>query len=158
MDMKTLRQLNQIEAVTKETVESLTEPIQPMYLMLKPEQYNLIAKHISLTGKAIAENTVSILKLPTQEALDQIVEETMKSYLWKMMDSATGKMDSIEYSVTNKLSKQTDSLERLVRDEVWNMLKQLKANDLTHWKSKVKWALIGATLPSVACILLLTLQ
>ena len=64
MDLKQLQQINQIQTITDKTVNALTEPIQPKYLMLKPEQYNLLAEYISMTGDAIVRNTDLIAKLP----------------------------------------------------------------------------------------------
>lgn len=75
MDMKSLKQINQKQQVTQDTVNALTEPIQPMYLMLKPEQYNLLAQHISFTGSAIVQNTDLISELPTQEGVGQSDKE-----------------------------------------------------------------------------------
>ncbi len=38
------------------------------------------------------------------------------------------------------------------------MMNELKAKDLTPWKLKLKWAAVGAILPSIACILQLILR
>ena len=78
MDMNNLKQINQIQQLTKDTVEALTEPIQPIYLMLKPEQYNLLAENISTIGNAIVRNTDLISELPTQEGLEEILTNEVR--------------------------------------------------------------------------------
>ena len=42
--------------------------------------------------------------------------------------------------------------------EIKRMMNELKAKDLTPWKLKLKWAAVGAILPSIACILQLILR
>lgn len=42
--------------------------------------------------------------------------------------------------------------------EIKRMMNELKAKNLTPWKLKLKWAAVGAILPSIACILQLILR
>lgn len=71
---------------------------------------------------------------------------------------ATDKMDSIEYSTKDKLSRQTDSLKEQLHTKICRMMNELKAKDLTPWKLKLKWAAVGAILPSMFYILQLILR
>ena len=158
MNMEQLKQINQIQAITEQTVEALTEPIQPIYLMLKPEQYNLLAQHISQTGNAIVRNTDLISELPTQEGLDNLIRQTLRPSLTEMRNMAADKMDSMKYSVEDKLSKQAESMTKQLHTDICRMMNELKARDLTPWKLKLKWAAVGAILPSMVCILQLILQ
>ncbi len=110
MNMEQLKQINQIQTITEQMVDALTEPIQPIYLMLKPEQYNLLAQHISQTGNAIVRKTDLISELPTHQDLNNLTVQTLRPYLAEMRKITADKLDSIEYSTKDKLSKQTESL------------------------------------------------
>ena len=110
MNMEQLKQINQIQSITEQLVDALTEPIQPIYLMLKPEQYNLLAQHISQTGNAIERKTDLISELPTHQDLNNLTVQTLRPYLAEMRKITADKLDSIEYSTKDKLSKQKESL------------------------------------------------
>lgn len=135
MNMEQLKQINQIQAITEQTVEALTEPIQPMYLMLKPEQYNLLAQHISQTGNAIVQNTDLISELPTQEALDEMMRITVKDNLFQARRIMDENMKSIRYSAEVESSNQTNRLKEMIHTELKNMMNELKAKDLTRGNS-----------------------
>ena len=152
MNKVQLKQINQIQAITEQTVSALTEPIQPQYLMLKPEQYNLLAENISTIGNAIVENTDLISELPTHQDLNDLTVRVLRPYTEKMEETASSKMNSIQYSVEDKLLKQTDILKKSIQSELRNMMTELKAKDLTPWKLKLKWILTGAILPSTLLI------
>lgn len=158
MNMEQFKQINRIQSITDQTVEALTEPIQPIYLMLKPEQYNLLAQHISLTGRAIVRNTDLISELPTQEALDEVMRMTVKDNLFQARRIMDENMKSIRYSVEVESSNQTNRLREMMHTELKDMMNELKAKDLTPWKLKLKWAAVGAILPSMVCILQLILR
>lgn len=147
-----LKQINQIQTITEQTVSALTEPIQPQYLMLKPEQYNLLAENISTIGNAIVENTDLISELPTHQDLNDLAVRVLRPYAVEMKETASSKMNSIQYSVEDKLLKQTAILEKSIQSELRNMMTELKAKDLTPWKLKLKWILTGAILPSTLLI------
>ena len=146
MNIEQLKQINQIQTIAEQTVDALTEPIQPKYLMLKPEQYNLLAQHISQTGNAIVRNTDLISELPTQEALDEMMRMTVKDNLFQAPRIMDENMKSIRYSVEVESSNQMNRLREMMHTE-------LKAKDLMPWKLKLKWAAVGAILPSIVCIL-----
>lgn len=114
MNIEQLKQINKIEQITEQTAAALTEPIQPTYLLLKPEQYNLIAQTISATGQAIVQSTDLISKLPTHQDLNDLIIRTLRpnaSEIWEIVDRRT---DSMKYSVEEKLSKQTESLTQIL--------------------------------------------
>ena len=156
--MEQLKQINQIQTITEKTVDALTEPIKPIYLMLKPEQYNLLAEHISQTGNAIVRNTDLISKLPTQEGLKNIMNKTVEDNLFQARRIVSEGMNSIRYSVEVQSSNQTDRLREMIHTELKNMKDELKARDLTPWRLRLKWAAIGSILPLIACILQLILR
>ena len=158
MDMNKLKQNNSIQQITQETVETLTEPIQPQYLLLTLEQYNAVARYFGAVGSNIAEITDSISYLPTQEGVNELVVRTLRPSLREMQQAAKEKMDSTKYSVEDRLSKQTESLTKLIDMKINRMMGELEARDLTPWKIRLKWASIGAILPLMGCILLLILR
>ena len=158
MDMNKLKNNNPIEQITEETVATLTEPIQPQYLLLTLEQYNKIAEYFSTVGNSIARNTDLISELPTHQDLNDLTVQTLRPYLAEIRKITADKLDSIEYSTKDKLSRQTDSLKEQLHKEINRMMNELKAKDLTPWKLKLKWAAVGATLPSMLCILQLILR
>ena len=108
MNMQNLKQLNPIEELTEQTVETLTEPIQPTCVALKAEQYNLLAKHISLTGQTIVKNTDLISKLPTLEVMTELVEGIA-------IDKKSSIVDTIQDQ--SKLTRSTVELESLKQSE-----------------------------------------
>ena len=158
MNMEQLKQINQIQAITEQTVEALTEPIQPIYLMLKPEQYNLLAQHISQTGNAIVRNTDLISELPTQKDLEKILTDEVRYRMFRIEDIVKNGQEVIESSIEDKLSKQTEFLMKAIDRKISEMTSELKAKDLTPWKLKLKWVAVGAILPSMVCILQLILR
>ena len=158
MDITELKNNNPIEQITEETVATLTEPIQPRYLLLTLEQYNKIAEYFSTVGNSIVRNTDLISELPTHQDLEDLIVQTLRPCLTEMRKAATDKMDSIEYSTKDKLSRQTDSLKEQLHTEICRMMNELKAKDLTPWKLKLKWAAVGAILPSMFYILQLILR
>ena len=158
MDITKLKNNNPIEQITEETVATLTEPIQPQYLLLTLEQYNKIAEYFSTVGNSIVKNTDLISELPTHQDLNNLTVQTLRPYLAEMRKIAADKLDSIEYSTKDKLSRQTDSLKEQLHKEINLMMNELKAKDLTPWKLKLKWAAVGAILPSMLCILQLILR
>ena len=110
MDITKLKNNNPIEPITEETVAALTEPIQPQYLLLTLEQYNKIAEYFSTVGNSIVRNTDLISELPTHQDLNNLTVQTLRPYLAEMRKITADKLDSIEYSTKDKLSKQTESL------------------------------------------------
>lgn len=127
MNMEQLKQINQIQTITENTVGALTESIQPIYLLLKPEQYNLLAEHISQTGNAIVRNTDLISNLPTQEGLKSIMTKAMEDNLFQARRIVSEGMNSIRYSVEVQSSNQTDRLREMMHTELKNMKDELKA-------------------------------
>ena len=115
----------------------MTEPIQPQYLLLTLEQYNKIAEYFSTVGNSIVRNTDLISELPTHQDLNNLIVQTLRPCLTEMRKAATDKMDSIEYSTKDKLSRQTDSLKEQLHTEICRMMNELKAKDLTPWKLKL---------------------
>lgn len=136
----------------------ITEPIQSQYLLLTLEQYNKIAEYFMTVGNSVVKNTDLISELPTHRDLNNLTVQTLIPYLTEMRKITADKMDSIEYSTKDKLSKQTDSLKEQLHKEINRMLDEMKAKDLTPWKLKLKWAAVGAILPSMLCILQLILR
>lgn len=104
------------------------------------------------------KNTDLISELPTHQDLNNLTVQTLRPYLAEMRKIAADKLDSIEYSTKDKLSRQTDSLKEQLHKEINLMMNELKAKDLTPWKLKLKWAAVGAILPSMLCILQLILR
>ena len=158
MDMNNLKQINQIQQLTKDTVEALTEPIQPIYLMLKPEQYNLLAENISTIGNAIVRNTDLISELPTQEGLEEILTNEVRYRMFRIEDIVKNGQKVMTSSVEDKLSKQTESLMKAVDRKISEMVSDLKSKNKTPLKLKLKWILTGAALPSILLILQLILR
>ena len=158
MDMNKLKNNNPIGQITEETVATLTEPIQPQYLLLTLEQYNKIAEYFSTVGNSIVRNTDLISELPTHQDLNDLTVQTLRPYLAEMRKITAGKLDSIEYSTKDKLSRQTESLKEQLHKEINRMMNELKAKDLTPRKLKLKWAAIGSILPLIVCILQLILR
>ena len=110
------------------------------------------AENISTIGNAIVENTDLISELPTHQDLNDLTVRVLRPYTEKMEETASSKMNSIQYSVEDKLLKQTDILKKSIQSELRNMMTELKAKDLTPWKLKLKWILTGAILPSTLLI------
>ena len=158
MDITKLKNKNPIEQITEETVATLIEPIQPKYLLLTLEQYNKIAEYFSTVGNSIVKSTDLISELPTHQDLNNLTMQTIRPYLAEMRKITADKLNSIEYSTKDKLSRQTDSLKEQLHKEINRMMNELKAKDLTPWKLKLKWAAVGAILPSMLCILQLILR
>lgn len=158
MDITKLKNKNPIEQITEETVATLIEPIQPKYLLLTLEQYNKIAEYFSTVGNSIVKSTDLISELPTHQDLNNLTMQTIRPYLAEMRKITADKLNSIEYSTKDKLSRQTDSLKEQLHKEINRMMNELKAKDLTPWKLKLKWAAVGAILLSMLCILQLILR
>ena len=152
MNMDQLKQINKIEQITEQTAAALTEPIQPTYLLLKPEQYNLIAQTISATGQAIVQSTDLISELPTHQDLNNLIVRTLRPNASEIREIVDRRTDSMKYSVEEKLSKQTEVLEKALDKKLSQIMTEMKAKDLTPWKLKLKWILIGAILPSILLI------
>ena len=152
MNMEQLKQINKIEQITEQTAAALTEPIQPTYLLLKPEQYNLIAQTITATGQAIVQSTDLISKLPTHQDLNNLIVRTLRPNASEIREVVDRRTDSLKYSVEEKLSKQTESLTQILDRKLSQMMTEMKAKDLMPWKLKLKWILIGAILPSILLI------
>ncbi|MCH5297904.1 MAG: relaxase/mobilization nuclease domain-containing protein [Ruminococcus sp.] len=149
MDLNQLQQMNQIQMITDQTVNALTEPIQPKYLMLKPEQYNLLAEHISMIGNAIVRNTDLIAKLPTQEGLENLITNEVRYWMSNTQDSVQNGMNSVKSSMEKQLKNQTDSMQKIFGTE----LQKLKVELQAATRTKVQWFLLGAILPTVLLIL-----
>ena len=109
-------------------------------------------------GNSIVRNTDLISELPTHQDLNDLIIQTLRPCLTETRRAAADKMDSIEYSTKDKLSRQTDSLKEQLHTEICRMMNELKAKDLTPWKLKMKWAVVGAILPSMLYILQLILR
>ena len=122
MNMEQLKQINKIEQITEQTASALTEPIQPTYLLLKPEQYNLIAQTISATGKAIVQSTDLISKLPTHQDLNDLIIRTLRPNASEIREIVDRRTDSMKYSVEEKLSKQTEVLEKTLDKKLSQMM------------------------------------
>ena len=149
MDLNQLQQMNQIQTITDQTVNALTEPIQPKYLMLKPEQYNLLAEHISMTGNAIVRNTDLIAKLPTQDGLENLITNEVRYWMSNTQDSVQNGINSVKFSTEQQLKNQTNSMQKIFGAG----LQELKTELQTATRTKVKWFLLGAILPTVLLIL-----
>lgn len=124
------------------------------YLALTLEQYNNIAGFFMTLGDSIAENTDLISKLPTQEGLEKILTNEVRSRMFRIENIVKNGQEMMTASVEKGLSKQTEVLKELLHKEINRMMSELKAN----WKLKLKWILIGAILPSMLLILQLILR
>ncbi len=149
MDLKQLQQINQIQTITDKTVNALTEPIQPKYLMLKPEQYNLLAEYISMTGDAIVRNTDLIAKLPTQESLDNLIINEVRSRMFSIQDTVQSGMTSVKSSTEQLLKNQTKEIQEKTSSEIQALREKLT----TTRRAKIKGFILGAILPTVLLIL-----
>lgn len=107
--------------------------------MLKPEQYNLLAQHISQTGNAIVRNTDLISELPTQKDLEKILTDEVRYRMFRIEDIVKNGQEVIESSIEDKLSKQTEFLMKAIDRKISEVTSELKAKDLTPWKLKLKW-------------------
>ena len=130
----------------------MIESIKPTYLLLKPEQYNLIAQTISATGQVIVQSTDLISELPTHQDLSDLIIRTLRPNASEIQEIVDRRTDSMKYSVQEKLSKQTEVLEKTLDKKLSQMMTEMKAKDLTPWKLKLKWILIGAILSSILLI------
>lgn len=84
MDIEEMKKNNPIEQITEETVATLTEPIQPQYLLLTLEQYNKIAEYFSTVGNSIVKSTDLISELPTHQDLNDLTVQILRPYLAEM--------------------------------------------------------------------------
>lgn len=109
-------------------------------------------------GNNIVKSTDLISELPTYQDLNDITAQTIRPYLSEIRNITADRMNLIEYSTKDRLSKQTEELKKQLHSEICQMRNELKAKDLTPWKLKLKWAVVGAVLPSMLCILQLILQ
>lgn len=141
---------NELLELTEETADAIAEPIQPKYLMLKPEQYNLLARYIELTGKVIAENTDLISGLPTAADIAEL-KTTLESQMYRLRNNAESEIRSIKSSTEQELSKQTESINKTLTAKLEELKTELKARDTSPWKMRLKWALIGA-IPSLSAL------
>ncbi len=157
MDMKQLRHLNPIEPITADTVETLTRPLQLQYLALTPEQYNLLAQHISVTGQAIVANTASISRLPTQDSIRQDVLAMIANAIKATRTDSDTKLESAKAAIQTGSTEQTKQLGEMIQAELRTMMSELKVRDQAPWKQKLRWMLIGAALSSAVYALLLIL-
>ena len=157
MDMKQLRHLNPIEPITADTVEALTRPLQTQYLVLTPEQYNLLAQHISVTGQAIVANTASILNLPTQDSIQTDVLDTIANAIKTVRKDSDTKLEAAKAAIQTGSTEQTKQIKELLQTELRSMMSELTIRDQAPWKQKLRWMLIGAALSSAVFALLLIL-
>lgn len=140
------KEQNKLLELTEETADAIAEPIQPKYLMLKPEQYNLLAKYIEATGKAIADNTDLISGLPTAEDIAEL-KETLDTQMYKLRNNVDSDTRSMKSSTEQKISEQTQSINKTLTAKLEELKTELKARDMSPWRIRLKWALIGAILP-----------
>ena len=103
-------------------------------------------------------NTDLISELLTQESLDEMMMYMVKDNLFQARRIIDENMKSIRYSAELESSNQTQRLKEMMHKELKDMMDELKAKDLTQWKFKLKWAAVGAILPSMLCILQLILR
>lgn len=157
ININQLRHLNPIKELTEQTVEELTDPMQLQYLVLRPEQYNLLAQHISVTGRAIVENTASILRLPTQDSIQTDVLNTIANAIKTAHKDSDTKLESAKTAIQTGSTEQTKQLKELLRTELRSMMSEVKARDQAPWKQKLRWISIGAALSSAVYALLLIL-
>lgn len=137
---------NELLELTEETADAIAEPIQPKYLMLKPEQYNLLARYIEQTGKVIAENTDLISGLPTAKDLAEL-KETLDTQMYKLRNNVDSDTRSMKSSTEQKISEQTQSINKTLIAKLEELKTELKARDMSPWRMRLKWALIGAIPP-----------
>ncbi len=95
-----------------------------------------------------------ISELPTQEGLEEILTNEVRSRMFRIEDIVKNGQKMMIASVEKSLSKQTEALKEQLHKEINRMMSELKAN----WKLKVKWILTGAVLPSILLTLQLILQ
>ena len=145
---------NELLELTEETANAIAEPIQPKYLMLKPEQYNLLARYIEQTGKVIAENTDLIFELPTAENIAAL-KEMLESQMYSLRNKVERETRSTKSSTEQEISKQTESISKTLTAKLEELKTELKARDMSPWKIRLKWALVGAIPPLSVLIWLL---
>ena len=137
---------NKLLELTEETADAIAEPIQPIYLMLKPEQYNLLVKYIEATGNVIAENTDLISGLPTAKDLAKL-KDTLDTQMYNLRNNVDSDTRSMKSLTEQKISEQTQSINRTLTAKLEELKAELKARDMSPWKMRMKWALIGAIPP-----------
>ncbi len=149
MDMNKLKAVNQLpelQELTEKTSDAIAEPIQPKYLMLKPEQYNLLARYIEQTGKVIADNTDLISELPTAEDIAEL-KGMLESQMYRLRNDMKSETRSTKSSTEQGISKQTESINKTLTAKLEELKTELKARDTSPWKMRLKWALVGAIPP-----------
>lgn len=147
MDMKMLQNINRLQELNEETAEALTEPIQPMYVALKPEQYNALVKHTLKVGEQIVRDTDLISRLPNQQDMDELMTETVERHLRLSLKAAEdAKADTVRMMDFKMIGLQ-NSLTSMMRTEISDMRNTMKMRDLTTWKLRLKWTAAGAMLP-----------
>ena len=142
---------NELLELTEETAEAMAEPIQPIYLMLKPEQYNLLARYIKQTGKVIAENTDLISGLPTAKDLAKL-KDTLDTQMYRLRNNVESETRSMKSSTEQRISAQTENISKTLTAKLEELKTELKARDMSPWRMRLKWALIGA-IPSLSALI-----
>ena len=91
-------------------------------------------------------------ELPTQDSLDEMMRMTVRDNLYQTRQIVSDGQNRVAGLTRDTLNNQTETLRGLIHSELKTITQELKARDLTPWKIRLKWALIGAILPSMACI------
>lgn len=147
-----MKQKNQIQTLTEKTVDELTTPMKLTYVALQPEQMNLLAQTMTTIGRSTARSMDLLSELPTQDSLDEMMRMTVRDNLYQTRQIVLDGQNRGAGLTRETLNNQTETLRGLIHSELKTMTQELKARDLTPWKIRLKWALIGAILPSMACI------
>ena len=137
---------NELLELTEETANAIAEPIQPKYLMLKPEQYNLLARYIELTGRVIADNTDLISELPTAEDIAKL-KGMLESQMYSLRNKVESETRSTKSSTEQEITKQTESFNKTLTAKLEELKTELKARDTSPWRMRLKWALVGVIPP-----------
>ena len=142
-DLKKLMEINQ------DTKDILAEPYQPLLIGVKQEQWNALVRHTTMVGTAIVENTALISKLPTQEGIDHLMQNEIRRHNTEMEKDMKYQTRRLAEIVASTLGEAERSIRKAVSEQNSDMMKKLQMRDLSPVNLKIKWALIGATLPAV---------
>jgi len=144
-----LKEQNQIAEQTEEAVELLTEPLRVQYLVMQPETMQAIAADLRKIGESTVKSMGLISDLPTQDTLDDMMQQTVESNLRQTRAIVSEGENRHRISTENKIEAQTTDLKRMISAELRDMTKELKARDLSPWKIRLKWLFIGTAIGAI---------
>ena len=141
-DLKRLMEINQ------DTKEILAEPYQPILIGVKQEQWNALIKHTAMVGTAIVENTALISKLPTQDSINNLMQQEIRRHNTEITRSLNYQAKQFSEIVSARMTETERNIQKIVSKLASDTMAKLQIRDLSPTNFKIKWALIGTILPA----------